>query len=68
MSATLLIFVFGCTLFALTTLASLWVGYLTMQRAWVAQNPELTTKNDDIRPLFSKTYPEQEEGEVVVKG
>ena len=54
-----LIFAMGCAVFAITTLASLWVGYLLMQRQWVAQNPELTDETDRIRPLFSRAYPEQ---------
>lgn len=49
----------GSGVFAITTLASLWVGYLVMQRQWVAENPELTDESDQIRPLLHRTYPEQ---------
>lgn len=59
MSDTIL-FAIGCCVFAVTTLASLWAGYLLMQRQWVEQNPELTDEEDHIRPLFSRTYPEQQ--------
>ncbi len=60
MSATFFIFAAGCTVFALTTLASLWAGYLAMQRAWVDENAELLIEEDNVRPLLSKTY---EDGE-----
>lgn len=54
-----LIFALGSGVFAITTLASLWVGYLLMQRHWVEENPGLTDEGDHIRPLFTATYPEQ---------
>lgn len=59
-----LIFATGCIVFAVTTLASLWAGYLIMQRWWVVQNPELTDEGDDIRPLFGRSYPEQRKRQV----
>ncbi len=55
----LIIFAAGCIVFAITTLASLWAGYLFFQREWVAQNRDLTTVEDRIRPLFRRFYPEQ---------
>ena len=57
--STTLLFAVGCILFAVTTFASLWVGYLLLQRAWVNQNPELTSEEDSINPLFAKSYPQQ---------
>ncbi|MDH3681019.1 MAG: hypothetical protein OEV40_13850 [Acidimicrobiia bacterium] len=57
MSTTLLLAV-GCIVFAITTLASLWAGYLLLQRAWVNQNPELASAGDKIRPLFASDTPE----------
>ncbi len=59
MSSTTLILIAGCTVFAVTTLAALWTGYLLMQARWVAENSDLTSKDDDIHPLFNSTYPEQ---------
>lgn len=61
MSTTTLILVAGCTVFAVTTLAALWTGYMLMQQRWVAENANLTDKDDLIRPLFTSTYPEQRE-------
>lgn len=63
MSSTFWIFAAGCVVFTIVTLAALWVGYLYLQRAWVAENPQLTSEDDEIRPLFSRSYPEQR-GEV----
>lgn len=56
---TLLILIAGCAVFAVTTLAALWTGYLLLQERWVAENPHLTFEDDGIRPLFEQTYPEQ---------
>ncbi|MEM7324847.1 MAG: hypothetical protein AAF531_17300 [Actinomycetota bacterium] len=53
------IFAAGSTIFALTTLASLWAGYLFFQRHWVSQNSNLTSVEDHIRPLLRRFYPEQ---------
>ncbi|MEM7349234.1 MAG: hypothetical protein AAF657_00410 [Acidobacteriota bacterium] len=57
---TLLILIAGCAVFAVSTLAALWTGYLLMQQRWVAENPELTNEDDAIRPLFAQVYTEQE--------
>lgn len=56
---TILILVAGSIVFAASTLAALWTGYLLMQHRWVAENPELTFEDDDIRPLLAPVYPEQ---------
>lgn len=68
MSSTLLVLIAGCTVFALTTFASLWVGYLLMQARWVAENPELASDEDAIRPLFSSAYPQQRTSATVEDG
>lgn len=60
MSATTVILIAGCTVFAITTLAALWTGYLLMQERWVNENAQLTDEKDSIRPLFHSTYPEQQ--------
>ena len=59
MSSTMLILIAGCTVFAVTTLAALWTGYLLTQHRWVTDNVDLTDSDDAIRPLFSAVYPEQ---------
>lgn len=58
--STSLLFAVGCVVFATTTLASLWVGYLLLQRAWVNQNPELATASDHIGPLLARNHPTQQ--------
>ncbi|MEM7349225.1 MAG: hypothetical protein AAF657_00365 [Acidobacteriota bacterium] len=56
---TVLILVAGCAVFAVTTLAALWTGYLLMQQRWVTENPGLTFEDDEIRPLFAGVYLQQ---------
>ena len=56
---TILILIAGVVVFAVTTLAALWTGYLLLQQRWVAENPGLTFEDDDIRPLFAAAYDEQ---------
>jgi hypothetical protein len=49
--STILVFAAGIVVFTIVTLASLWVGYLSFQHAWVAENPDVPREDDDIRPL-----------------
>jgi hypothetical protein len=58
-SSTTLILIAGCTVFAVTTLAALWTGYLLLQHLWVTENSDLTYEDDAIRPLLAEVYPEQ---------
>lgn len=59
MTSTTLILIAGSAVFAITTLAALWTGYLLMQQWWVAENPELTDADDQISPLIKDSYPQQ---------
>lgn len=59
MTSTTLILIAGCAIFAVTTLAALWTGYMLLQQRWVTENAELTDEEDLIRPLFTSAYPEQ---------
>ena len=52
--STLLIFIFGIVVFTIATLASLWTGYLALQRVWVDENPGVPQDDDDIRPLIGE--------------
>ena len=56
---TVLILIAGSVVFAVTTLAALWAGYLLFQQRWVTDNSDLTFEDDDIRPLFADAYEEQ---------
>ena len=58
----LAIILVGVGLFVITTVASLWTGYLVFQRNWVAQNLDLTDPHDDITPLFKDAYSDEELG------
>jgi hypothetical protein len=56
--SVMLIFIAGTIVFSIVTLATLWAGYLSVQRAWVSENSELVDEDiDDIRPLVGQ-YPE----------
>ena len=61
MSTTTFILIAGSAIFAITTLAALWTGYLLMQERWVNENADLTDEEDLIRPLFKPAYPEQQD-------
>ena len=49
-----LLLVIGCVVFATTTMATLWVGYILLQQAWLTENPELSSEADEIRVLAAK--------------
>lgn len=57
--STTLLFVIGCTVFAITTMAALWAGYIAFQRAWVNQNSELATEADEVGTLLTGNLGEQ---------
>ena len=59
MSSTTVILIAGCTVFAITTLAALWAGYLALQERWVEENLHLTYEDDGIRPVRARAYPLQ---------
>ena len=53
MSSSTFILTAGCVVFAVVTVASLWVGYILLQRAWVAQNPDLSPEDGSIGPFLA---------------